>query len=1383
MAGNTIMTAKSTFGDGLLMDFAPDNTQATCLTHALNATLLTMNGNELSLQNDMGNGRVETAYLPEGYIPVGTCEFGDIIYIVSYNPITNKSQIGCFPSPERNISSEELGGVASTFTSEEFVDKNDGVITTSVKKIIYENNLNPGDKFIVYTKPFQNINSDGSTVDNGDYISDVGNTDHSLGKFPKNIKFSVVAIEDSGKINYLNSDLKWYDDYYIHTKWNNTEGKPDIDSYRNLLNSGYSVFQSKISGKLAILAELETIKTFDSQYLIFQKDELVTSDTSNYYNRHYHIYLNCNWTSDSPDTYPVSLKLSDETWNYSGKKYNNTDLTNQDIQLIKDSNNLQITSSVIDRHSYTNFKNSNYEFQKNYFNAKYLNEDSNFNPKKIEILMQDNLPNLGHYIINKLKVESDGFGFQKADGNTYFIYKNGKKVDSNYYDVQLNDIFVHNHFNKDILVKLGEVIIPIKSGNTLSDLTGLTYTFKISPRMSYGYLPNLSQTHTIDFGKLNSGIINLTEWHYYNDANISTIKIGLDTYPEENKGIQKVDLEFYDNQGLTATLSLQDKNSYSGTFTETISLNNSSNANLIPNPEGHNGQAYKIPNEDWDTSGDVNDATRLQTLVEQKVYLKDKKEEVYYENDAGIIYPNLLYLVKIKIYYLSKDTQGNYIEGETPKEFYRWYWTNSMFNQYYYDYYDFNELYMDIDINLQGQFKENSNFKIEKTQVPHNNYISEKDDELPYYSLGYNLHKIDSKSPNVNMKFIPFISNNYDTFALQEKELDNIDCIVIEGKSSITNSEQTIVSSENSDIIKDEDIIKSHTTEIDKDTGSFKLPKLIEYPSQNYREWAESLNDYFTLEIDDTEKDINDKTYEYTNTSGIVEETKSTYKYIKRNLKTLYDTGINLTLIGNYYQKINANSFNKNYVIATTHYKPIISNTDDLAKYNITTVEYTNNPTNNHFAFKNIVSVSLNGKYGHNDGFYLISSEGGMRVGDKFSFPDGNKNKQALSIGDFINQYGVTGAGRFSALVRHNNSKPNGSGRINIARLCGNTDNNARTINSNWLNTWRNYSRNPGDIQWESAWCDENGYLKRRTNTVTSDYSTAQLLLSTIDNKYKGINVFWRQRCLDNNDTKITQLFQNNIEGFNSFASILASTLSRIYYLDTSNTTPTTTTVLSDIISKTNDYQVWKKEFIVKLSSKESFELSNLLTLSYFSFNEYIKAIKQHCSKEVECNLNNITIEDNQILNKTNVIQFEYQIPYDVRDLINIYNTNNISSRIYLDDDITKTQGGYKQIENAGDILYVDNTGNIKNNTSNISLSPLIFTSGDTQKFSYSGTLSSIKLQDIMRFLLISNGECYAKSTYSGVNAYVFSYSSDDENERIGLGFDQQDKINDKFAI
>mgnify|MGYP001461199444 FL=1 len=56
----------------------------------------------------MGNGRVETAFLPEGYVPLGTAELGGIIYVVSYNPLIDKCQIGSFPSPERNITSSEI---------------------------------------------------------------------------------------------------------------------------------------------------------------------------------------------------------------------------------------------------------------------------------------------------------------------------------------------------------------------------------------------------------------------------------------------------------------------------------------------------------------------------------------------------------------------------------------------------------------------------------------------------------------------------------------------------------------------------------------------------------------------------------------------------------------------------------------------------------------------------------------------------------------------------------------------------------------------------------------------------------------------------------------------------------------------------------------------------------------------------------------------------------------------------------------------------------------------------------------------------------------------------------------------------------------------------
>ena len=100
--------ALNTFNEGMIMDLNPLVTPNDVMTNALNATLITMNGNENSLQNDMGNGRVETAFLPEGYVPLGTAQLGGIIYIVSYNPLVKKCQIGSVPSPERNITRNEV---------------------------------------------------------------------------------------------------------------------------------------------------------------------------------------------------------------------------------------------------------------------------------------------------------------------------------------------------------------------------------------------------------------------------------------------------------------------------------------------------------------------------------------------------------------------------------------------------------------------------------------------------------------------------------------------------------------------------------------------------------------------------------------------------------------------------------------------------------------------------------------------------------------------------------------------------------------------------------------------------------------------------------------------------------------------------------------------------------------------------------------------------------------------------------------------------------------------------------------------------------------------------------------------------------------------------
>lgn len=264
-----IRKAVNRFTKGLIMDFSPENTKNDTLTHALNATLLTFNGNELSLQNDMGNARVETAYLPEGYIPVGTCEYGGIIYIVSYNPLEDKSQIGCFPSPERTVSSDELGISDCRIDKTIFQSFKEGgnptgeLKNTSQCVLLRNGNLNPGDKFLV--------NASDSIYDEA--IKDMFQDDEPIAH-PR-IALNVVSIEDSGKIIYLNSEIRKYEVskgedtvYKYHLLGNlgiedsQEDKKQDIDNYRNVLSSGYSVFKSKTSGKLALLAELIMIDSF-----------------------------------------------------------------------------------------------------------------------------------------------------------------------------------------------------------------------------------------------------------------------------------------------------------------------------------------------------------------------------------------------------------------------------------------------------------------------------------------------------------------------------------------------------------------------------------------------------------------------------------------------------------------------------------------------------------------------------------------------------------------------------------------------------------------------------------------------------------------------------------------------------------------------------------------------------------------------------------------------------------------------------------------------------------------------------------------------------------------------------------------------------------------
>lgn len=119
-----VQQAQNVFTAGINKDLNPISQKNDTLTDALNATTVTFNGNELLLQNDMGNTNLtyyphtygnpdstntkshlcEMVKLKEGYIPIGMKEFGDVIYIVSHNPIDNNTEIGSFPGPDLNIS-------------------------------------------------------------------------------------------------------------------------------------------------------------------------------------------------------------------------------------------------------------------------------------------------------------------------------------------------------------------------------------------------------------------------------------------------------------------------------------------------------------------------------------------------------------------------------------------------------------------------------------------------------------------------------------------------------------------------------------------------------------------------------------------------------------------------------------------------------------------------------------------------------------------------------------------------------------------------------------------------------------------------------------------------------------------------------------------------------------------------------------------------------------------------------------------------------------------------------------------------------------------------------------------------------------------------------
>ena len=321
--------AVNTFTKGLQSDTHPMIQGNDTLSDALNATFITMNGNEVVLQNDMGNRRVDNAFLPAGYEPVGIKEYGGIIYVAAYNPITNRSQIGSFPSPER----KGKGGIEPLTIdfSNQFIDENTKKLKT--KEIIIqitENSLRAGDKFSIYSN------------------------DNILQSITNLFKLNVGILNSQNEFLDITNNLQKFNDSFIEIK-NNDDNLPINDE--NFMQTRLALPINTYSYKLVSPLYLKVkINTFNTVVWNIEGDKDIDGNITLYPTATYIFEDGFN----VPYDFPASIKIEGE----------NIKLEKQESRLI-DSNTVIITYKSIEfikresNYTYDNENELSFVFENN----------------------------------------------------------------------------------------------------------------------------------------------------------------------------------------------------------------------------------------------------------------------------------------------------------------------------------------------------------------------------------------------------------------------------------------------------------------------------------------------------------------------------------------------------------------------------------------------------------------------------------------------------------------------------------------------------------------------------------------------------------------------------------------------------------------------------------------------------------------------------------------------------------------------------------------------------------------------------------------------------------------------------------------------------------
>lgn len=559
------MQAQNTFNEGMVLDNHPLMTPNTVLTDALNATLVTMNGNEMVLQNDMGNARVENAKLPPGYIPIGMKEYGGIIYIACYNPLTNKGQIGCFPSPQRQKTATQISEVTPTFKFPDvtYIKEENGEEWYKINSLLTKCEIFPkgtiirsGDKFSVGLPIANMFSTDNIDYTGENYISNYNNVENGLVKTPMNrmYTFGVATLDNNGQLRDITNQLKRYKggqqvqfsniDSNLYKfncgYWQNEMSTEDKDGLvsselmdQTSIQSKLNTYNSKLFGRLFLYAKYNTVQSIEVSVIGYKK-------------------LNDNNTINNPI--------------YTGNNYSDVKLP-----LIQNQKELQIDSNIL---------------LLIYVNYKY------------------NCPDGSKTLNSKNLVEP-------LEGYEYYFDKNDQNIIRGIqFIINNNSIYnlpfsIPNDYNKNYNLGYGyplyDKITNIYSFSQVYALplnttdkifwTAYPVTYFYDNGLKFGEIPDESVSGELDPDNINSGKMELNAWRYYVNNDRILLTWGFESYPRENDVISEVSFSFYDvaYNTLKWKFFTKERVSYNGEFNENFDISNfisdSSNYNtsVIPN--------------------------------------------------------------------------------------------------------------------------------------------------------------------------------------------------------------------------------------------------------------------------------------------------------------------------------------------------------------------------------------------------------------------------------------------------------------------------------------------------------------------------------------------------------------------------------------------------------------------------------------------------------------------------------------------------------------------------------------------------------------------------------------------------------------------------------